>query len=296
MNNITTFNQIIFKLKNYWKNQNCTIIQPLDIPVGAGTFHHKTFFGTIGPEPTSIAYVQASRRPSDGRYGKNPNRLQHYYQFQVIIKPAPNNIQNLYLKSLKSLNINFKNNDIRFIEDNWENPTLGACGQGWEVWINGMEITQFTYFQQMGGINCDPISIEITYGLERIAMHIQNKDSIYQIIWENNKKCITYGDLFLQNEFENSIYNFEYSNVDICLNLFNIHMKEAQKIICLSHPLLLPAYEHALYGIHYFNLLDAKKSFSTTERQQHILHIRTIIKTIAKQYYHLRQQSELPLL
>ncbi|XBC38838.1 MAG: glycine--tRNA ligase subunit alpha [Buchnera aphidicola (Melaphis rhois)] len=288
MDNLKTFHQIICILKKYWYNQSCTIIQPLDIPIGAGTFHHKTFFGAIGTEPTAFAYVQASRRPSDGRYGTNPNRLQHYYQFQVIVKPTPNNIQNLYLQSLKALNINLKTNDIRFIEDNWENPTLGARGQGWEVWINGMEITQFTYFQQMGGISCNPISTEITYGLERIALHVQNKDNIYNLIWSNNKKNITYGNLFLKNELEHSIYNFEYSNVDVCSNLFNIHMKEAKKIINLSKPLLLPAYEHALYGIHYFNLLDAKRAFSTTERQQYILYIRSIIKQIAEKYYYFK--------
>ncbi|XBC38434.1 MAG: glycine--tRNA ligase subunit alpha [Buchnera aphidicola (Floraphis choui)] len=285
MNNLITFHQIIFILKNYWQNQSCTIIQPLDIPIGAGTFHHKTFFGAIGSKPTSIAYVQASRRPSDGRYGNNPNRLQHYYQFQVLIKPTPDNIQNLYLQSLQILNIDLKNNDIRFIEDNWENPTLGACGQGWEVWINGMEITQFTYFQQMGGINCDPIPTEITYGLERIALHIQNKKNIYDIVWNTNEINITYGELFFQNELEHSIYNFEYSNINICSNLFKIHIQEAKTIMNLPSPLLLPAYEHMLYGIHYFNLLDAKRALSTTERQQNILNIRSIIKKIAKQHY-----------
>ncbi|XBC37783.1 MAG: glycine--tRNA ligase subunit alpha [Buchnera aphidicola (Meitanaphis elongallis)] len=289
MNHLATFTQIILELKNYWYNQNCIVIQPLDIPIGAGTFHHQTFFGAIGPEPTSIAYVQASRRPSDGRYGKNPNRLQHYYQFQVVIKPSPENIQSLYLKSLQALNIDLKANDIRFIEDNWENTTLGACGQGWEVWINGMEITQFTYFQQMGGINCDPISTEITYGLERIALHIQKKNNVYDIVWSNDNKNVTYGDLFLKNELEHSIYNFEYSNVDVCFNLFQTHIREAKKIITLNIPLLLPAYEHVLYGIHYFNLLDAKRTLSITERQQHILYIRTIIKRIAQKYYNLKK-------
>ncbi|XBC40999.1 MAG: glycine--tRNA ligase subunit alpha [Buchnera aphidicola (Nurudea yanoniella)] len=271
--------------QNYWNKKNCTIIQPLDIPVGAGTFHHQTFFGTLGSTPTSIAYVQACRRPSDGRYGKNPNRLQHYYQFQVIIKPAPENIQNLYLESLEKLDINLKNNDIRFLEDNWENPTLGACGQGWEIRINGMEITQFTYFQQMGGINCNPISVEITYGLERIALHIQNKNNIYDLDWDYNGKYITYKDLFFRSELENSIYNFEYSNTEICSNLFKIYIQEAKKIANLNPPLLFPAYEQALYGIHYFNLLDAKKTFSTTERQQNILNIRSVIKNIAEKYY-----------
>ncbi|XBC44489.1 MAG: glycine--tRNA ligase subunit alpha [Buchnera aphidicola (Schlechtendalia peitan)] len=296
MNNVKTFYQIITILKQYWHNQNCIIIQPLDLPIGAGTFHHKTFFGTIGPEPISIAYVQASRRPSDGRYGKNPNRLQHYYQFQVIIKPSLDDIQDIYLKSLQALDINLQTNDIRFIEDNWENPTLGASGQGWEVWINGMEITQFTYFQQMGGFNCDPISTEITYGLERIALHIQNKNNIYDILWDNNQKNITYGDLFFQNELEHSIYNFKHSNIDICSNLFTIHIQEAEKILHLPVPLIFPAYEHVLHGIHYFNLLDAKKNFSTTERQKHILNIRSIIKKIAQAYYIFRKKLNFPLL
>ncbi|XBC39352.1 MAG: glycine--tRNA ligase subunit alpha [Buchnera aphidicola (Nurudea shiraii)] len=289
MSDLTTFYQIILTLKNYWNDKNCTILQPLDIPVGAGTFHHQTFFGVLNSQPTSFGYVQACRRPSDGRYGENPNRLQHYYQFQVIIKPAPDNIQNLYLESLEQLNIDLKSNDIRFMEDNWENPTLGASGKGWEVRINGMEITQFTYFQQMGGLNCTPISVEITYGLERMALHIQNKNNIYDLNWDTNRKKNTYKDLFLKNELENSIFNFEYSNIKVCFNLFNIHMKEAQNIINFSSPLLIPAYEQALYGIHYFNLLDAKKTFSTTERQQHILNIRTIIKNIAKKYHTLNK-------
>ncbi|XBC40367.1 MAG: glycine--tRNA ligase subunit alpha [Buchnera aphidicola (Nurudea ibofushi)] len=296
MQNPKTLYQIILTLKKYWHNQNCIIIQPLDIPIGAGTFHHKTFFGTIGPEPISIAYTQASRRPSDGRYGENPNRLQHYYQFQVIIKPSPNNIQDIYIKSLKALNINLKTNDIRFIEDNWENPTLGACGQGWEIWINGMEITQFTYFQQMGGHSCNPITTEITYGLERIALHIQNKKNVYDISWSNNQKNTTYKDLFFQNELEHSIYNFEYPNSDICCKLYTIHIKEAEKLLNLSKPLILPAYEHALYGIHYFNLLDAKKTFSTTERQKYILHIRNVTKDIASKYYHFRKNLGFPLI
>lgn len=287
MNTFKTFYEITGILEKYWKYHNCTIIQPLDLPIGAGTFHNKTFFGTIGNEPISIAHVQASRRPSDGRYGKNPNRLQHYYQFQVTIKPSVDNIQKLYLNSLKKLNIDLKKNDIRFVEDNWENPTLGAWGQGWEVWLNGMEITQFTYFQQMGGIDCNPITIEITYGLERIAMHIQKKKNIYDIIWSINKKnsVTTYGDLFLKNEYEYSLYNFKYSNIELCLQLFHQHLTEANRIINLSSiSLLIPAYEHVLNSIYYFNLLDSKKTLSSTQRQKYILEIRTTTKKIAHKY------------
>ncbi|WP_044010483.1 glycine--tRNA ligase subunit alpha [Buchnera aphidicola] len=287
MNTSTTFYEIICTLEKYWHNQNCTIIEPLDISVGAGTFHNKTFFGTIGSKPISMAYVQSSRRPSDGRYGKNPNRLQHYYQFQVIIKPSPHNIQCLYLNSLKKLNIDCKTNDIRFVEDNWENPTLGAWGQGWEVWLNGMEVTQFTYFQQVGGINCNPITTEITYGLERIAMHIQNKSNIYDVIWNQdmNNNIITYGDLFLNNEIEHSSYNFKYADSKLHFDLFEKHLQESNRIMKLFNNLLFPAYEHLIYSIHYFNLLDAKKKFSTTQRQTHILNIRNTSKMIATNYY-----------
>ncbi|XBC39854.1 MAG: glycine--tRNA ligase subunit alpha [Buchnera aphidicola (Chaetogeoica yunlongensis)] len=290
MKSFKTFYEIICVLKKYWKQQNCVILQALDISVGAGTFHPKTFFGTIGSTPISLAYVQSSRRPSDGRYGKNPYRLQHYYQFQVIIKPAPKNIKELYLNSLKMLNIDFKNNDIRFIEDNWENPTLGAWGKGWEIWLNGMEITQFTYFQQVGGIDCDPITAEITYGLERLTMYIQNKTNIYDIVWNSNTKnensmIITYGDLFLNNEIENSLYNFEYSNSNLHFELFQKYLEEANRIINLTDNLIIPAYENLLYAIHYFNLLDAKKHFFTTQRQKHILKIRNLSKKIATSYY-----------
>lgn len=284
-----TFKNLISKLKNYWAKNGCIIVEPMDITVGAGTFHPCTFFETICPKPFQKAYVQVSRRPTDGRYGKNPNRLQKYYQFQVIMKPIPHNIQNLYLQSLNIIGINNKNNDIRFIEDNWENPTLGAWGIGWEIWLNGMEITQFTYFQKMGSLLCNPNTIEITYGLERIAMHLQNVNNIYDIIWDQNEfYTIDYKTLFYQNEYEHSIYNFEHSNIEFLTFLFNNHLLEAKRLLLLQHPLIFPAYEHILYAIHNFNLLDAKQSLSNTERQKYILNIRNVTTKIA-QSYHIKQ-------
>ncbi|WP_075431747.1 glycine--tRNA ligase subunit alpha [Buchnera aphidicola] len=283
--NQKTFYSLIQKLQKFWFNQGCIILQPLDISVGAGTFHHKTFFNVIGSKNISLAYVQPSRRPSDGRYMKNPNRLQHYYQFQVIIKPIPNTIQDIFLASLKEIGINGQENDIRFMEDNWKNPTLGASGLGWEIWLNGMEITQFTYFQQMGGLNCHPATVEITYGLERIAMQIQRKKNIYDIIWsESNQKKTTYAELFYHDEKENSIYNFECSNTILLSQLFLLHIKEADRLIQSSTSLSIPAYEHMLHSIHYFNLLDCKKILSTTERMDYILKIRSQIKKIAQEY------------
>ncbi|VFP81387.1 glycine--tRNA ligase subunit alpha [Buchnera aphidicola] len=280
-----TFYKMIYMLKKFWHQNKCTILQPLDISVGAGTFHHHTFFNVLKKEPISIAYIQPSRRPSDGRYTTSPNRLQHYYQFQVIMKPFPENIQKLYLLSLKNTGIDINNNDIRFIEDNWENPTLGASGLGWEIWLNGMEITQITYFQQMGGINCNQPTIEITYGLERIAMHIQNINNIYDILWDSNsEKKTKYSDIFLHNEQENSSYNFEFSNTNHLLKLFKLHIQEADRLIKLPNPLPIPAYEQMLYAIHYFNLLDCKKILSTTDRTDYILKIRKKIKKIAIQY------------
>ncbi|AEH39679.1 glycyl-tRNA synthetase, alpha subunit [Buchnera aphidicola (Cinara tujafilina)] len=280
-----TFYNLIQTLQKFWFNHGCIILQPLDISVGAGTFHHKTFFNVIGSQKISFAYVQPSRRPSDGRYMKNPNRLQHYYQFQVIIKPAPNTIQDIYLHSLQEIGIKDQENDIRFVEDNWKNPTLGASGLGWEVWLNGMEITQFTYFQQMGGLNCHPASVEITYGLERIAMHIQNKKNIYDIIWSKlNNKTITYSNLFYNDEKQNSYYNFDFSNTQLLSKLFNLHIQEASRLIEISISLSVPAYEHMLHAIHYFNLLDCKKILSTTERTDYILTIRSKIKKIAQKY------------
>ncbi|VFP78071.1 Glycine--tRNA ligase alpha subunit [Buchnera aphidicola (Cinara cuneomaculata)] len=282
---IHTFYEIIKLLKNFWHQKKCVILEPLDISVGAGTFHHHTFFNILKKKSSSIAYLQPSRRPSDGRYTNHPNRLQHYYQFQVIIKPTPNNIQKIYLSSLQNIGIDIKNNDIRFIEDNWENPTLGASGLGWEIWLNGMEITQITYFQQMGGINCNEPTVEITYGLERIAMHIQNVQNIYDILWDvHTTNIIKYADIFLDHEKENSHYNFELSNTSCILQLFQLHIQEANRLIKNVNPVLIPAYEHMLYAIHYFNLLDCKKVLSTTDRTDHILNIRKKIKKIAKKY------------
>jgi len=284
---IITFISIINVLKKYWSSKGCIIIEPLDIPVGAGTFHPETFFNSIGKKFFSRAYVQSSRRPSDGRFGKNPNRLQHYYQFQIIIKPSPDNIQDLFLNSLKQLNIHSTEQDIRFVEDNWENPTLGASGIGWEVWINGMEVFQFTYFQQVGGIECDPVAVEITYGLERLCMHIQNIDNVYDLVWDisKNKKEYTYKELFLANEEEQSTYNFEYSDTNTLFSLFKIYLKETERLLDLKNPLIIPAYENLLYAIHNFNLLDSKKVISVTERQNYILKIRSFSKKIANIYF-----------
>jgi len=284
---IVTFISIINVLKEYWSRQGCIIIEPLDIPVGAGTFHPETFFNSIGKNFFSRAYVQSSRRPSDGRFGKNPNRLQRYYQFQIIMKPAPNNIQDLFLNSLKKLNIHGKEQDIRFVEDNWENPTLGASGIGWEVWINGMEVFQFTYFQQVGGIECDPVAVEITYGLERLCMHIQNVDNVYDLVWDmpHNKKVCFYKELFLVNEEEQSTYNFKCSDINTLFSLFEIYLKETKRLLDLKNPLIVPAYENLLYAIHNFNLLDAKKVISVTERQSYILKIRSFSKKIANIYF-----------
>lgn len=289
-NHCTTFYNLIQTLKKYWIKQECTIFQPLDLPMGAGTFHHTTFFGTLGLKPIKAAYVQSCRRPTDGRYAKNPHRLQNYYQFQVIIKPPVKNIQNMYLESLNLLKIDEKKNDIRFIEDNWENPTLGAWGIGWEVWLNGMEITQFTYFQQMGGIECNPIAVEVTYGLERIAMHMQNKLNVYDLIWNSNKfQTITYGDIFKKIEIEQSKYNFEYSNINLLFEYFEKYIFESNNLINLNTPLLLVAYEKILQANHIFNLLDARKAISSNERQNYILKIRTLTKKIAKEYLNLQK-------
>ncbi|CAL4326198.1 glycine--tRNA ligase subunit alpha [Buchnera aphidicola] len=291
-----TFYNLIKILQQYWMQQECTIFQPLDLPIGAGTFHNITFLGTIGPEPIRAAYVQPCRRPADGRYAENPNRLQHYYQFQVVIKPPPKNIQTIYLNSLNLLNIDKTVHDIRFVEDNWENPTLGAWGIGWEVWLNGMEITQFTYFQQVGGLECDPVTIEITYGLERIAMHIQKKINVYDLIWNKNKnKIITYGDIFKQNEIEQSKYNFQYADIDFLFNSFKRYELEAQKLINLKPPLLLVAYEKTLQANHIFNLLDARKAVSLNERQNYILRVRKLTTQIAQKHFNIRKKIGFPL-
>ena len=274
-----TFQDIILKLQNYWANQGCAILQPYDMEVGAGTSHTATFLRSLGPEPWKATYVQPSRRPKDGRYGKNPNRLQHYYQLQVVLKPSPLDILELYLGSLKALGFNLKENDIRFVEDDWENPTLGAWGLGWEVWLNGMEITQFTYFQQVGGIDCKPITGEITYGLERLAMYIQGVDNVYDLTWTNNLK---YGDVYLQNEIEQSAYNFEHSDADFLFQAFTAHEKEANYL--MTKQLALPAYEQVLKAAHSFNLLDARGSISITERAEYIGRIRNLARNVASSY------------
>ena len=263
--------------------------------MGAGTFHPGTFLRSIGPEPWRAAYPQACRRPTDGRYGENPNRLQHYFQFQVVLKPSPDNIQELYLQSLQMLGIDPLEHDIRFVEDNWESPTLGAWGLGWEVWLNGMEISQFTYFQQVGGINCQPVTGEITYGLERLAMYLQGKDDIYQLYWNNNKTfSITYGDIFHQNEVEQSAYNFEHANTEQLFVEFDASESECNRLI--EEALVLPAYEQVLKASHIFNLLDARQVISVTERQQYILRIRTLARFVAKAYFETREQLGFPLL
>ena len=290
-----TFQQMIHKLQNYWSEQGCIIMQPLDLEVGAGTFHPATFLKAIGPEPWHAAYVQASRRPTDGRYGENPNRTQHYYQFQVSLKPSPDNMQELYLESLAAIGINTLDNDLRFVEDNWESPTLGAWGLGWEVWLNGMEVTQYTYFQQAGGLECKPVLGEITYGLERIAMAIQNVDSMLDIVWtETPAGVVTYGDIFKQNEVEMSTYNFELANTDILFEDFANYENECQKL--LAKKLALPAYEFVLKASHTFNLLDARQAISVTERQRYILRIRKLAKSVAEIYYETREALGFPLL
>ena len=293
----TTFQELIFTLQQFWATHGCVVLQPYDIEMGAGTFHVGTFLRAIGPEPWQAAYVQPSRRPGDGRYADNPNRLQHYYQFQVVLKPSPLPMQNLYLKSLKTLGIDPLENDIRFVEDNWESPTLGAWGQGWEVWLNGMEITQFTYFQQAGGLDCKPVTGEITYGLERIAMYLQAVDSVYDIIWkgpgQDGQKPIRYGELFQQNEKEQSAYNFDYADTDFLFTLFDHCERESTALIEVG--LSLPAYEQLLKASHAFNLLDARQAISVTERQRHILRVRALAFAIAKTYYSERERLGFPL-
>ena len=284
------FQEIIFKLQEYWSKQGCAIIQPYDMEVGAGTSHTATFLKSIGPEPWKAAYVQPSRRPKDGRYGENPNRLQHYYQFQVALKPAPINIVDLYMSSIQSLGIDLNKNDIRLVEDDWENPTLGAWGLGWEVWLNGMEITQFTYFQQVGGITCKPITGEITYGLERLAMYIQNVDSVYDIQWTDG---ISYGDVFLQNEKEQSSYNFKFSDSEFLLKSFASYAKQADNLV--KENLALPAYEQVLKAAHTFNLLDARGVISVTERADYIGKIRDISRNVAKAYLISRKKLGFPM-
>lgn len=269
-------------------------MQPLDMEVGAGTFHPATFLRAIGPESWNTAYVQPCRRPTDGRYGENPNRLQHYYQFQVLLKPSPKNIQELYLESLRSIGIDMAIHDIRFVEDNWESPTLGAWGLGWEVWLNGMEVTQFTYFQQVGGLECYPVSGEITYGIERIAMYLQGVDSIYDIVWtEGPDGIVTYGDIFKQNEVEMSAFNFEHADTETLFSNFDDCEKQCQSLI--ENKLALPAYEQVLKASHYFNLLDARNAISVTERQRFILRVRTLARSVAEAYFESRKELGFPL-
>ena len=289
-----SFQELIFELQKYWSKQQCIIVQPYDIEMGAGTFHPATFLRAIGPEPWRAAYVQASRRPTDGRFGENPNRLQHYFQFQVVLKPSPDNIQELYLTSLENIGIDTKKHDIRFVEDNWESPTLGAWGLGWEVWMDGMEISQFTYFQQIGGLDCKPITGEITYGLERIAMCLQNRDSLFELAWVKTKESeVTYGDMYNQNEVEMSHYNFQLANTDALFNWFDVCEKESQNLIKENLP--IPAYEMTMKASHTFNLLDARGAISTTERQHYILRIRTLSRTVAQSYFESREKLGFPL-
>lgn len=290
-----TFQDLILALQQYWAQHGCVVLQPLDMEVGAGTFHPATFLRAIGPEPWNSAYVQPSRRPTDGRYGENPNRLQHYYQFQVVLKPSPQNIQQLYLGSLEMLGFDPLVHDIRFVEDNWESPTLGAWGLGWEVWLNGMEVTQFTYFQQVGGLDCDPVMGEITYGLERLAMYIQGVESVYDLIWTHGPQGpVTYGDVFKQNEIEMSAYNFEHADTVSLFAQFDTCERESKRLIELGLP--LPAYEMVLKASHTFNLLDARRAISVTERQGYILRVRTLARAVAEAYFAAREALGFPLL
>jgi glycyl-tRNA synthetase alpha chain len=288
-----TFQDFINCLQTYWAEQGCVLVQPLDMEVGAGTFHPATFLRSIGPEPWNAAYVQPCRRPTDGRYGENPNRLQHYYQYQVVMKPAPENIQELYLGSLNAIGIDPAVHDIRFVEDNWESPTLGAWGLGWEVWLNGMEVTQFTYFQQAGGLECRPVMGEITYGLERLAMYLQNVDSIFDLVWTDiGGRQVTYGEVFHQNEVEQSTYNFEHADIESLFAWFDTCESEAGKLVELDLP--LPAYEQVLKASHTFNLLDARRAISVTERQRFILRVRNLSRLVAEAYFARRQALGFP--
>jgi glycyl-tRNA synthetase alpha chain len=288
-----TFQEFTRRLEDFWADRGCVIVQPLDSEVGAGTFHPATFLRSIGPEPWSAAYVQPCRRPTDGRYGDNPNRLQHYYQFQVVLKPSPEDIQQVYLESLEAVGIDPAVHDIRFVEDNWESPTLGAWGLGWEVWLNGMEITQFTYFQQAGGLECRPVTGEITYGTERLAMYLQEVDSVFDLVWaRNGAREVTYGEVFHQNEVEQSAYNFEHADVDALFNWFDVCEREASKLVALGLP--LPAYDQTLKASHTFNLLDARKAISVTERQRFILRVRDLSRQVAEAYLASREALGFP--
>ncbi len=290
-----TFQQLIFRLQRFWATHGCVIMQPLDMEMGAGTFHPATFLRAIGPEPWNGAYVQPCRRPTDGRYGENPNRTQYYYQFQVLMKPVPDNFQSLYIESLTKLGIDPLVDDIRFVEDNWESPTLGAWGLGWEVWQNGMEVSQFTYFQQVGGLPCKPVSGEITYGLERLAMYLQNVDSMFDLLWTQGPQGpVTYGDIFQQNEREMSAYNFEHADVEKLLSDFDRYEQQCKNLI--EKALALPAYEMVMKASHAFNLLDARRAISVTERQGYILRVRNLSQLVANQYFSNRETLGFPLL
>ena len=286
-----SFQEIMLRLQAYWNEQGCALLQPYDMEVGAGTFHTATFLRAIGPEPWKAAYVQPSRRPKDGRYGENPNRLQHYYQYQVVLKPSPTDILERYLGSLRALGIDTQRNDIRFVEDDWESPTLGAWGLGWEVWLNGMEVTQFTYFQEVGSLRCQPITGEITYGLERLAMYLQGVESVYDLRWTEG---LLYRDVFHQNEVEQSRYNFELANTGLLLHQFDAFEAEAQKLI--EHQLALPAYEMVMKCSHSFNLLDARGAISVTERAAYIGRVRALARKVAQTYYDARQAVGFPML
>jgi glycyl-tRNA synthetase alpha chain len=286
-----TFQDIILTLQNFWAKQNCLIVQPYDVEKGAGTLNPMTFLRSIGPEPWNVAYVEPSRRPADGRYGENPNRLYQHHQFQVIMKPSPDNIQEIYLDSLRELGIEPLEHDIRFVEDNWEHPGLGAWGLGWEVWLDGMEITQFTYFQQVGGLECKPVAVEITYGLERLASYIQEKENVFELEWVNG---YTYGDVFLQPEYEHSKYTFELSDVDMLFTLFNTYEAEAKRL--MQERLVFPAYDYVLKCSHTFNLLDARGAISVTERTGYIARVRNLSREVAQTYLAERERLGFPLL
>ncbi|GIO05158.1 glycine--tRNA ligase alpha subunit [Brevibacillus reuszeri] len=286
-----TFQDIILTLQNFWAKQNCLIVQPYDVEKGAGTLNPMTFLRSIGPEPWNVAYVEPSRRPADGRYGENPNRLYQHHQFQVIMKPSPDNIQELYLESLRQLGIEPLEHDIRFVEDNWEHPGLGAWGLGWEVWLDGMEITQFTYFQQVGGLECKPVAVELTYGLERLASYIQEKENVFDLEWVNG---FTYGDVFLQPEYEHSKYTFELSDVDMLFSLYNTYEAEAKRL--MKERLVYPAYDYVLKCSHTFNLLDARGAISVTERTGYIARVRNLSREVAQTYYAERERLGFPLL
>jgi glycyl-tRNA synthetase alpha chain len=285
-----TFQELITRLNAFWAEQGCLLIQPYDCEIGAGTFHVATFLRSVGPEPWNAAFVQPSRRPKDGRYGENPNRLQHYYQYQVVMKPHPADFQALYLQSLQAIGVNPQEHDIRFVEDDWESPTLGAWGLGWEVWLDGMEVTQFTYFQEAGGIACKPVMGEITYGLERLAMYLQGVDNVYDLQWNNQ---VNYREVYWQNEFEQSTYNFEKSDVDYLFRQFSDHETQAKRLV--AEKLVLPAYEQVMKCSHSFNLLDARGAISVTERAAYIARVRTLARLVAKGYYESREALGFPL-